>query len=86
MADLTTYYKNVNQTEPYTPTLVSTGGFSTSCLNANGCDDTEQTLDMTQAMGMAPGSTMLYNYVCGDGSSFDETACLAATLDRQGTQ
>ena len=78
LADLTTYYKNVNQTEPYTPTLVSTGGFSTSCLNANGCDDTEQTLDMTQAMGMAPGSTMLYNYVCGDGSSFDETACLAA--------
>lgn len=77
LADLTTYYKNVGQTEPYTPTLVSTGGFSTSCL-APGCDDAEQTLDMTQAMGVAPGSTMLYMYVCGDGSSFDETACLSA--------
>ena len=77
LADLTTYYKNVAQTEPYTPTLISTGGFSTAC-RAPGCDDAEQTLDMTQAMGMAPGSTMLYMYVCGDGSNFDETACLSA--------
>jgi subtilase family serine protease len=78
LADLTTYYKNVGQTEPYTPTLVSTGGYSTTCLSSGGCDDTEQTLDMTQAMGMAPGSTMLYMYVCGDGSNFSETACLSA--------
>jgi kumamolisin len=78
LADLTTYYKTVGQTEPYTPTLVSTGGYSTKCLSSGGCDDTEQTLDMTQAMGMAPGSTMLYMYVCGDGSNFSETACLSA--------
>lgn len=50
LADLTTYYKNVGQTEPYTPTLISTGGYSTSCTEKSGCDDTEQTLDMTQAM------------------------------------
>jgi kumamolisin len=78
LADLTTYYTNVGQTKPYTPTLVSTGGYSTACLASGGCDDTEQTLDMTQAMSMAPGSTMLYMYVCGDGSSFSETACLSA--------
>src|SRR5580700_7712099 len=54
LADLSTYYKNVGQTEPYTPTLISTGGYSTSCTESSGCDDTEQTLDMTQAMGMAP--------------------------------
>jgi len=81
LADLTTYYKNVGQTEPYTPTLVSTGGYSTACLHSSGCDDAEQTLDMTQAMGMAPGSTMLYMYVCGDAfgtGNFDETACLGA--------
>ncbi|HLW86382.1 MAG TPA: S53 family peptidase [Candidatus Sulfotelmatobacter sp.] len=78
LADLTTYYTNVGQTKPYTPTLVSTGGYSTTCLNSGGCQDTEQTLDMTQAMSMAPGSTMLYMYVCGDGSSFSETACLSA--------
>jgi subtilase family serine protease len=81
LADLTTYYTNVKQTEPYTPTLVSTGGFSTACLASRNCDDAEQTLDMTQAMGMAPGSTMTYMYVCGDAfgaGTFDETACLSA--------
>ncbi|HTR22730.1 MAG TPA: protease pro-enzyme activation domain-containing protein [Terriglobales bacterium] len=81
LSDLTLYYKNAKQTEPYTPTLVSTGGYGTSCTG--GCDDAEQTLDMTQAMGMAPGSTMLYNFVCGDAynsGTFDETACLSAMV------
>ncbi|MGA3212254.1 MAG: S53 family peptidase [Terriglobales bacterium] len=63
LADLTTYYKNAGQTEPFTPTIISTDGTSTSCVDKSGCDDTEQTLDMTQAMGMAPGMTMLYMYV-----------------------
>jgi subtilase family serine protease len=80
LADLTTYYKNVGQTEPYTPTLISTGGYSTSCTASSGCDDTEQTLDMTQAMGMAPGSTMLYMYVCGNASSISDTACISAMV------
>ncbi|MFZ1916777.1 MAG: protease pro-enzyme activation domain-containing protein [Terriglobales bacterium] len=78
LADLNTYYTNVGQTKPYTPTLISTGGYGTSCLASNGCDDTEQTIDMTQAMGVAPGSKMLYMYVCGNGSAFLETACLSA--------
>jgi kumamolisin len=81
LADLTTYYKNVKQTEPYTPTLISTGGYSTTCLASSNCDDTEQTIDMTQAMGMAPGSTMTYMYVCGDAygsGTFSDTACLSA--------
>ena len=87
LADLTTYYKNVGQTEPYTPTLISTGGYSTSCVDSgsSACDDTEQTLDMTQAMGMAPGSTMLYMYVCGsvkaNGSgTISDTACISAMV------
>jgi subtilase family serine protease len=80
LADLTTYYNNVGQTEPYTPTLISTGGYSTSCTASSGCDDTEQTLDMTQAMGMALGSTMLYMYVCGDASSISDTACISAMV------
>jgi subtilase family serine protease len=78
LADLTAYYTNVGQKEPYTPTLVSEDGYSTSCLHSSGCDDTEQTLDMTQAMGMAPGSAMLYMFVCGNGSSFSDSACLSA--------
>ncbi len=87
LADLSTYYKNVGQTEPYTPTLISTGGYSTSCVDSgsSACDDTEQTLDMTQAMGMAPGSTMLYMYVCGsvkaNGSgTISDTACISAMV------
>ncbi len=82
LADLNTYYTNVGQTKPYTPTLISTGGYSTSCLASSGCDDTEQTIDMTQAMGMAPGSKMLYMYVCGDAfatnGTFSDTACLSS--------
>ena len=78
LADLNTYYSTVGQTKPYTPTLISTGGYSTSCLYSKGCDDTEQTIDMTQAMGMAPGSKMLYMYVCGNGNAFSDTACLSA--------
>jgi kumamolisin len=80
LADLTTYYKNVSQTEPYTPTLISTGGYSTSCTESSGCDDTEQTLDMTQAMGMAPGSKMLYFYVCGNSSNISDTDCISAMV------
>jgi subtilase family serine protease len=87
LADLTTYYKNVSQTEPYTPTLISTGGFGTSCVDSGGspCDDTEQTLDMTQAMGMAPGSKMLYMYVCGDvlasgSGNISDTSCISAMV------
>src|SRR5271168_754807 len=87
LADLTTYYKNVGQTEPYTPTLISTGEYATTCVDSGSkaCDDTEQTLDMTQAMGMAPGSTMLYMYVCGsvkaNGSgTISDTACISAMV------
>jgi kumamolisin len=66
LADLDTYYKNVDQTLPITPVLLSTDGTSTSCLytRAGGdCDDTEQTLDMTQALGMAPGLASLTLYI-----------------------
>jgi len=62
LADLSTYYANAGQTQPLTPTLISTDGTSTHCV-APGCDDTEQTLDMTQALGMAPGISGLYVYV-----------------------
>jgi hypothetical protein len=55
LADLDTYYKNAGQTNTVPITLLSTDGTSTSCLASQGCDDTEQTIDMTQALGMAPG-------------------------------
>jgi kumamolisin len=63
LADLTTYYKNVSQTLYVTPTLLSVDGTSTSCLASSNCDDTEQTLDMTQALGMAPKLNSLVVYI-----------------------
>jgi subtilase family serine protease len=63
LADLTTYFKNIGQTNNVPITLLSTDGTSTSCTAASGCDDTEQTLDMTQAIGMAPGLSSLVMYI-----------------------
>ncbi len=61
--DLTAYYQSVGQTLSVPISLVSTDGTSTSCTEANSCDDTEQTIDITQAVGMAPGLAGLVMYV-----------------------
>jgi subtilase family serine protease len=66
LADLNTYYANVHQTNTVPITLFSADGTSTSCVDSRAggrCDDTEQTLDMTQALGMAPGLANLTMYV-----------------------
>lgn len=63
LSDLNTYYANVHQTNSVPVTLKSTDGTSTSCSASAGCDDTEQILDMTQALGMAPGLSHLMVYV-----------------------
>lgn len=63
LQDVTTYFKNIGQTNHVPLSLVSTDGTSTSCVNSAGCDDTEQTLDITQAIGMAPGLASLVVYV-----------------------
>jgi subtilase family serine protease len=73
LADLNTYYSNVHQTNGVPVNLISTDGTSTACTASSGCDDTEQTLDMTQALGMAPGLASLDVYV---GSS--DTAMIGA--------
>ncbi|HEY6386909.1 MAG TPA: S53 family serine peptidase [Candidatus Acidoferrum sp.] len=66
LADLNTYFSNVGQTNSVPITLLSTDGTGTSCVDSQAggsCDDTEQTLDMTQAIGMAPGLASLVMYV-----------------------
>jgi subtilase family serine protease len=66
LADLTTYFNNVGQTNNVPITVLSTDGTSASCVDSRAggdCDDTEQTLDMTQAIGMAPGLASLVMYV-----------------------
>lgn len=81
LADLTTYYKNANQTNNVPITLDSVDGQSTSCTANAGCDDTEQTLDMTQAIGMAPGMSSLVMYIGKgglSGQSVDDAAIFNA--------
>src|SRR3569833_1409140 len=75
LADVKTYYANVHQTNNLPITLLSVDGTSTSCVYSRrrGCDDTEQTLDITQALGMAPGLATLTVYI---GST--DTAILSA--------
>jgi kumamolisin len=66
LADLNTYFANVGQTNSVPVTLLSTDGTSTACVDTRAggsCDDTEQTLDMTQAIGMAPGLASLVVYI-----------------------
>jgi subtilase family serine protease len=66
LTDLETYFSNVGQTNHVPITLLSTDGTSTACEHskaAGKCDDTEQTLDMTQAIGMAPGLASLVMYI-----------------------
>ena len=71
LADLTTYYTNAHQTNTVPIHLQSVDGSPTSCLASQGCDDTEQTLDMTQALGMAPNMSSLVMYI-GSGSPLDD--------------
>ena len=73
IADLNTYYENAGQTNKVPVIGISTDGTPLSCLFAAGCDDTEQIIDMTQALGMAPNLAALNVYV---GSS--DTALLGA--------
>lgn len=64
--DLNTYYRNAHQTNDVPITLYSADGYKTSCVYArydHWCDDTEQTLDMTQALGMAPSLDGLIMFV-----------------------
>lgn len=84
LADLTTYYKNAGQTNNVPITLLSVDGQKTSCTIATGCDDTEQTLDMTQALGMAPGMSSLVMYI-GKGGLSGQTLDDAGILNAMAT-
>ncbi len=77
LADLSTYYTNIHQTLTVPVSLISADGSPTSCLAASGCDDTEQTLDMTQALGMAPGLAALRMYI-GSSNPVGDAAVLNA--------
>jgi len=72
IADVNTYYKNAKQKRTAPIKGISTDGTSVNCYyNQQGgyCDDTEQTLDITQALGMAPGIKTLYFYAGSSGTA-----------------
>ena len=73
IADVNTYFTNAKQTNNVPIVGISTDGTSLTCLYKSGCDDTEQILDITQAVSMAPGLSDLYVFV---GSS--DTAIFSA--------
>jgi subtilase family serine protease len=83
LADLNTYFSNIGQTNHVPVTLLSTDGTSTTCLASQGCDDTEQTLDMTQALGMAPGLSSLVVYVGSSDSAIFNAMATASPLNAQ---
>jgi len=63
IADVKAYYTNAKQKLYASIKGVSTDGTSINCLYAQGCDDTEQTIDITQALGMAPHTKTLFVFV-----------------------
>ena len=86
LADLNTYFTNAMQTNSVPITLLSTDGTSTSCVDTTAggsCDDTEQTLDMTQALGMAPGLSSLVMYVGSTDAAIFNAMATASPLNAQ---
>ena len=82
LADLNTYFTNAHQTNNVPITLKSTDGTSTSCLYPS-CDDTEQILDITQALGMAPGLSSLVVYVGSTDAAIFNAMATASPLNAQ---
>jgi len=75
IADLNTYYKNAHQKRTAKVKGISADGKSSlQCFAKDGCNDLEQIIDMTQALGMAPGISTLYVFV----SNNSDTAMLGA--------
>ncbi len=82
LTDLSTYFANIGQTNTVPITLLSTDGTSTSCVYP-ACDDAEQTLDMTQALGMAPGLSSLVMYVGSSDAAIFNAMATANPLNAQ---
>jgi subtilase family serine protease len=69
IADVNTYYEGAGQSYTFNVVGISTDGTSVNCYANQGCDDTEQTLDITQAGGMAPGVSNIFVYVGSSGTA-----------------
>ncbi|MGB9236425.1 MAG: choice-of-anchor D domain-containing protein [Terriglobales bacterium] len=83
ITDFDTYFKNVGQTNKVTINGISTDGSSLTCLVTKGCDDTEQIIDMVQAVSMAPGMKALNVYVGATDSALFGKMSKHSPLDAQ---
>jgi subtilase family serine protease len=87
LTDLDDYFKNANQVNNVPITLDSVDTQSVNCTyNSAGdfCDDTEQTIDMSQAIGMAPGLSSLVMYI-GTGGFAGQTVDDAGIFNAMAT-
>ncbi|MGC2835697.1 MAG: protease pro-enzyme activation domain-containing protein [Methylocella sp.] len=82
-SDLNTYFANAGQTNRVPIDGISTDGTSLTCLVSHGCDDTEQILDITQAVSMAPGLSALYVYVGSTDTVILSAMSMHSPLDAQ---
>jgi kumamolisin len=78
LVDVTTYYTNAHQTNNVPINLISVDGVTTNCFANQGCDDTEQTLDITQVLGMAPGLNAVNMYIGKSTGTLDDKGILNA--------
>ena len=81
--DLNTYYANAHQTLNVPITLLSVDGTPTSCLASQGCDDTEQTIDLQQALGMAPNLAGLVVFIGSDDTAIFNSMATTTPLNAQ---
>jgi len=84
--DLTAYFNSVGQTNSVPITQVSADGTQTDCsydASTGICDDTEQVLDITQAIGMAPGLSGAVMYVGSSDASVFNAMATASPLNAQ---
>jgi len=82
-ADFNTYFTNAKQTNTVPVNGISTDGTSLTCLSANKCDDTEQIIDMTQAVSMAPGLSALNVFVGSSDTAIFSSMSTHTPLSRQ---
>lgn len=83
ISDLNTYFSTVGQTDNVPVIGVSTDGSPLGCLASQGCDDTEQIIDMTQAISMAPGMKALYVFVGASDTAMLSSMSTHLPLDAQ---
>jgi hypothetical protein len=73
MTDIDNYYSNAHQTSHVPIVLFSPDGTSLSCVETSNpktaCDDGEQIIDMTMALGVAPELKSLTVFISGDSTT-----------------